>query len=663
MAERRESGLRRRVGLRQLASVLFVNLVMAVFVALGVVADEALGLTPLVFVVTGTVFLLTMLAYVEGTAMLPQAGGAAGFARRGLGELFSFFAAWALILDYLILVVLTAYFSVHYLGSIPGMSWLLKSPADTYVTGAFIVGVALLALRGTRASAKLGIMLALVALGAQLLLAALGFALVFDPHLIAAHTEIGVTPTWHGILFALPIAMIGFTGLDTVANLGEELDSPGRDVPRPLIWSAVVSVAVFVTMGIVALNALPVTGSGEAASTPLGRADGWVDRPVIGIVEALDLPTALEYAMRSTFGLLAASVLLLAASTAMAGMGRTAYFMARHRQAPSALFSTDRRTGVPRRAIALLTGVALLFLAVTVSVSDSAVVLAQVYAFGATFTAFIAGLAILRLRMVEPELERPWTAPGNVVVRGRRVPVLIVLGTTASFAMWVLVIATHDSARVVGLAWMILGFVAYATYRLTHGLPLARRADPRELVVPDIDARAYRRLLVAVRPEPGMLYGAGDAEVVGLAHKLLDADDPRPTQVTVMMVHELPLVDPLDAPLGDVERHTMRRLSKIRDAAATLDLRLSSSVARARAAGRAICQEAQRRDADAVLLATRRKQRPGDDPFGKCIAYVMRHAPCDVVVLSLPEESLRRARSLHIESIRARAAASARPEE
>jgi APA family basic amino acid/polyamine antiporter len=628
------------VGLGLLTSVLLVNLATAVFVSLGVVADEALGVTPVVFVVAGVVFLLTMLGYIEGTAMMPQAGGAAGFARAGLGELWSFFAGWALLLDYLILVVLTAYFSVHYLGSIPELHGLLRSPTDTYATGAMIVAVALLAQRGVKAGARIALLVAALAVIAQLLLAVLGFALVFHPDLISRNLDIGTTPTWDAILYALPIALIGFTGLDTVANLGEELDKPGRDIPRPMIWSGVISVLMFVALSVVALNAQPVHGHGAAASTAIGRADGWVDRPVIGIVQSLGMGHSIESVLRVTFGTLAAAVLFLAASSAMSGMARAAYFMSRHRQAPSVLFSVDRRTGVPRVAIALLTAVSLLLLAVTVSLSESAVVLAQVYAFGATFTAFMAGLSILRLRVRRPELERPFRAPGNVMMFGREVSLFVLAGTVAAGVMWVLVIATHDAARVVGLGWMIFGFVGYGTYRLTHGLPLMALANPRELRPPAIDARSYRRLLVAVRPERGLLYGAGDAELVGLAHKLLDPQDPRPAEVTVMLVHELPLVDPLDAPLGDVELQTMRRLTQIREAAATLDLRLSSSVARARAAGRAICQEAQRRDADAVLLATRAKQRQGDEAFGRCVSYVLRHAPCDVVVLSLPEHTL-----------------------
>ncbi|MCW2928824.1 MAG: amino acid permease [Thermoleophilia bacterium] len=643
MAERRQPGLKPGVGLGLIAGVLSINLAMAVFVSLGVVADEALGVTPLVFIATGSVFLLTLLGYIEGIAMLPQAGGAAGFAQRGLGDLWSFLAGWALLLDYLILVVLTAYFSVHYVGSIPGLHFLLDSPVDAYATGAMIIGVALLTLRGVRASARAGIIVALVALVAQLLLAVLGFALVFEPSLLTARLEIGTTPTWSGILFALPIAMIGFTGLDTIANLGEEIDKPGRLVPRPLIWSALVSVVVFVAMSVVGLTAQPVTGTGAAASTQLGQADGWVDRPVIGIIDALGLPGGVETTFRTVIGLLAAAVLLLAASTAVAGMGRAAYFMSRHRQAPSALFRIDRRTGVPRRAVAVLTLLSLVLLAVTISLSDSAVVLAQVYAFGATFTTTLAGLAIMRLRYTEPDLERPFIAPWNVQLGRGRVSLLVLAGTIASGAMWVLVIATHDAARVVGLAWMVFGFVGYATYRITHGLPIRARVDPRQIESPDIDARSYRRLLVAVRPEPGLLYGAGDAELIGLAQKLLDSDDPRPTEVAVMLVHELPLILPLDAPLGDIERETMRRLSGIREAASSLDVRLSSSVARARAAGRAICQEAQRRDSDAVLIAMRSKHRHGDEVFGKCVSFVLRHAPCDVVVLSLPEESLRAA--------------------
>lgn len=646
MATRHDAGLRRGVGLRALASILFINLAMAVFVSLGVVADEALGLTPVVFVIAGSVFLLTLLGYVEGIAAMPQAGGAAGFAREGLGELASFFTGWALILDYLILVVLTAYFGVHYLGAIPGLGFLLESPVDVIVSACMIVAAAALTMGGVRAGARTRVWVALAALGAQLALAVVGLLVLTRPHLLFVDVDLGTTPTWAGVLFALPIAMIGFTGLDSVANLGAELDKPGRDIPRPLAWSAVTSVFVFVVMSVVALGAQPVTGSGPSATTPLGTEAGWVDRPIIGVLDGLDVASSVDAVLRVGLALLAALVLLLAASSALSGLGRVAWFMSRNRQAPSVLFSIDRNRGVPRRAILLLSFVAIGLLLVTVSVSDSAVVLVQVYAFGATLTATFAGLALVRLRATQPDLERPYRAPGNVRLRGHDVSIAMVLGLVASFAMWCLVLATHDAARAVGITWMVVGFVGYATYRLTHGLPVLRLVDPREQPAVRVDMRSYRKVLIAVRPEHGLLAGAGDAELLALADKLVDevaVDEPRP-QVAVMLVHELALVDPLDAPLGDVELATTRRLAAIRDVATRLDLRLSSTITRSRAAGRAICQEAGRREADAVLLATRMKRRQADAVFGRTVTYVLRHAPCDVVVLALPEESLRRTR-------------------
>ncbi|MBC7459878.1 MAG: amino acid permease [Thermoleophilia bacterium] len=644
MATRRDPEPKQDVRQSRLAAVLFVNLAMAVFVSLGVVADRAVGLTPAIFIVAGVVFLLILIAYIEGIMMLPQAGGAAGFARRGLGEMTSFFAGWALMLDYLILVVLTAYVGVHYFASIPGLDWLLHSPADAIGAGVFIAVVGIMSLRRLKPSARVSATIAIIALLTLIALAVVGLFRVFEWGTITETVDVGLSPSWHDILYSLPVAMIGFTGIDSVANLGGEMHRAGRTVPRPLIWSGVVSVGIFVLLSMVALNAQPVTGMGASASTPLGEQAGWIDRPVIGIVDGLGFGSGTEQAARTVVSLLAAAVLFLAASSALAALGRVAYFMSRHRQAPSALLQLDRRTGAPKRAIFGLTILALLLLAVTASVSDSAVVLAQVYAFGATLTATLAGVGLVRMRFTEPDLERPFRAPLNVRIRGRSVSVLMVLGTMAALGMWLLVLATHDSARVVGLGWMTVGFVLYGTYRLTHGLPLARRATERVYKAPRIDARSYEKVPVAVRPEAGKLYGAGDAEVIALARKLLDdrqAGAPSP-EIGVMLVHELPLTEALDARLGEADAAIARRLTRIRDVASKLDLRVSSTVSRARAAGRAICQEAELQGSDAVLLATRTKRRTGDEVFGKCVAYVLRHAPCDVVVLALPEASFRK---------------------
>ena len=78
----------------------------------------ALGLTPVVFVITGMFFLCTAATYAEATAMYPEAGGSSSFARRAFNEFWSFFAAWGQMLNYVVTVAISAFFVPHYLGSV-----------------------------------------------------------------------------------------------------------------------------------------------------------------------------------------------------------------------------------------------------------------------------------------------------------------------------------------------------------------------------------------------------------------------------------------------------------------------------------------------------------------------------------------------------------------
>ena len=75
MAERRLHGLQRVLGVNALFSTAYGNVGSSIYYALGLVASFALGLTPVVFVITGVIFYLTAATYAEATAMYPEAGG------------------------------------------------------------------------------------------------------------------------------------------------------------------------------------------------------------------------------------------------------------------------------------------------------------------------------------------------------------------------------------------------------------------------------------------------------------------------------------------------------------------------------------------------------------------------------------------------------------
>src|SRR5437763_2344408 len=194
MARVVERGLRRTVGVPGLFATAYGNVGSSIYYALGLVAAHALGLTPVVFMLAGGLFALTAKTYSEGASMFPEAGGSSSFARHAFNEVVSFFAGWALTLDYIITVAISAFFVPHYLGAFwPALN---HNPGD--IIGGIVV-IALLAalnIRGLGESANLNLVLAIIDLGTQVLLVVFGVVLVLNPRLLVRKVHLGTTPTW-----------------------------------------------------------------------------------------------------------------------------------------------------------------------------------------------------------------------------------------------------------------------------------------------------------------------------------------------------------------------------------------------------------------------------------------------------------------------------------
>jgi len=149
---RRQQGLERVLGTPALFATAYGNVGSSIYYALGVTAAVALGLTPIVFIISGLIFAATAATYAEGTVRYPEAGGSSSFARHAFNELVSFGAAWAQMLNYIITIAISAFFVPHYLS----IFWepLKRNPWDI-VGGAVVIAIlvlqpnGLIAIRGT----------------------------------------------------------------------------------------------------------------------------------------------------------------------------------------------------------------------------------------------------------------------------------------------------------------------------------------------------------------------------------------------------------------------------------------------------------------------------------------------------------------------------------
>src|SRR6185312_6012752 len=165
----------------------------------------------------------------------------------------------------------------------------------------------------------------------QLLLVVLGFALLFSGSALTRGVSLGTHPTWHDIAFALPLAMLAYTGLETVANYAEEMRRPGRDLPRSLFAAIGVVVVIYVLIALVGLSAFP----SSTGSTALGT--DWLRAPLMGIVSALGthVPGWADHILRVYVGITASLILIAATTTSISGFGRLAYSIREHGQLPA----------------------------------------------------------------------------------------------------------------------------------------------------------------------------------------------------------------------------------------------------------------------------------------------------------------------------------------
>src|ERR687893_856058 len=206
MAERdRRPIFRRGLGSPTLFAIVYTSVASAVYFALGVVGENALGLTPVVFLIAAAFFVVTTMTYVEGASLHQERAGSTVFARYAFNELVSFVAAWAILLDFLILVAVAAYMTSDYIA----VFWdrLEHGTGETIFVLGIVAYVAMRNVLGfSTRRAKRILALVITDLAVQLLVIVLGLFLVLDVTQLFDQVDLGRTPEWDELLFAVTLA-------------------------------------------------------------------------------------------------------------------------------------------------------------------------------------------------------------------------------------------------------------------------------------------------------------------------------------------------------------------------------------------------------------------------------------------------------------------------
>ncbi len=479
--------LRRVLGIPGLYSVGYGNVGSSIYYALGIIAVVALGATPVALLLAGIFFIFTTLTYAEGTAMLPEAGGSASFARHAFGDMVGFVSGWALMLSYIVTIAISAYVIPPYLGYF----WApLKDSAviGTVVSMGIIFFLIIMNVIGVRETSFVNVTAATLDLLVQILIISIGFLIVFNFDTLV-HNITFYWPSWDKLILGIALAAVAYTGVETMSQMAEETKQPATKVPRALMLMIVTVLLLFGGVSSVALSAM----------TPQELATSWATDPVAGIAHSISMaitPEEIASGLSSSqeaiivlawiirgirdllpglVAILAASILLLATNAGLMGISRLAFSLGRHKLIPPSLSRVHRSFKTPHVSIILFGLVAIVILIPGLFASNVFVELGALYVFGSLLSFVFAHISILALRVKQPELKRPFRLGWNIRFRDRELPITAIVGLLGTGVVWLIVMWTQPVSRWFGLSWIAIGLIIYGISRWS------RRLNPDKL--------------------------------------------------------------------------------------------------------------------------------------------------------------------------------------
>jgi APA family basic amino acid/polyamine antiporter len=234
----------------------------------------------------------------------------------------------------------------------------------------------------------------------------------------------------------------------------------------------------------------------------------------------------------------------------------------------------------------------------------------------------VAHASIVALRYRRRDEELVYRARPNLCVRGVDWPLFAIFGGLGTGIAWFVVVVQKAGPRWAGLGWLAVGLLAYFVYRRYVVRASVTETLRAPVIIGPGAALEYRNILVPVKP------GRESEEAIDFASRL--ATERRASIVALAVV-----VVPLELPVDSDDAVEARRADDALDSANAIaelyGVDVTERLIRARSAGRAIVDEATRRNSEIIVMGAPRSERRGG-VFSDTVDFVLKHAPCRVMV-------------------------------
>jgi APA family basic amino acid/polyamine antiporter len=389
-----------------------------IFVVTGIVAGYAGSALIVSMIIAGAIAFITASSFAKLTTWQPVEGGAYEYGRQLVSPFAGFLAGWMwLVANTFVGAAVSLGFAYYLTSAFPGLpTGIVAAVLCLVFTGVNLVGA--------KESASVNNFLVAVKL------VVLAFFVVFGVLHVSAGNFAPFTPLSSGVLYGTFFIFFAYGGFARVSVIAEEVKDAKRNVPRALLLSLGISIVVYVLVGLVAVGLLGPVGLAGSPS-PLSAAIG-----VTG--------SSLAVQIVLVGGLVATASVLL---TAILGVSRMSYSMARRNDLPSALAHLHHRFLTPYYSIAA-TGLLMAGLALFVDLKS----VVAVSTFALLFNYSITNIAAFKLK----NGRRMW----------RFVPLL---GLATCFMLLTFILFATPQAWLVGVVFLIAGTAYYAVQKKLKG--------------------------------------------------------------------------------------------------------------------------------------------------------------------------------------------------
>ena len=574
--------MKRSLGVGDLFAIGYGDLGSSIYYALGITAMYALGATPIALLIAGLVFVCTALTYAEMSSVMQEAGGSASFSRKTFNDLISFIAGWALLLDYIVTISVSAY-SVG-----PDLAFFF--PLLKLVSGKISFSIALIILmiflniRGNKQSTRISLVLTALTIITQLVIVIIGICTIVSIPDFISHLRINGpdhmwSPSWEGFLYGVVMAMVAYTGLESMAQLSAEAKNPKKTVPK----------AIILAMGLLLVMYAGIALTALAAVSPQELSTTYQEDPIAGIVAALPVGKVI---LGPWIGLLAAIILIVAANAGLIGASRLSFNMGEHFQLPKTFYNLHKKFKTPYVSLAIF---GVLGSLVIVWSGGSLNALAELYSFGAMLAFFCAHISLIVHRFRFPDMERPFKAPLNITIKGKSLSLTALIGAIMTLSVWLLVIITKPNGRNFGILWIIVGLVMYFVYRKQHRISPVGQIEIEKIKVPEYKELSVKKVLLLTRGNLVI-----DTLVVGcnLAKKF-------GAEISLVHIVEVPYMLPINTAFLTQEAYFEASLKKAKAFALEKGVNMNARIIRSRSITRAVGELIDKEGYDLLILGCR----------------------------------------------------------